>query len=379
MDSLTVLDFERARDIATQCLFRANALIRAAHREPHSFPWAGNTLVVNHLAPEVGSFCDFLEASRPAIGRVQPYTQLVVTEPVRHGGLCYATAHDLAWAFAHTVWLGVANVVSTALVMAGRSDDWTATSTLLLDRALVDEHLSEIRDRLCEKPPIDAPYFAAMIRIESRKAVAAFKAELDSSPKALRDYGLHVDADRSFGQSTREGHAHPVADLADAEKRGGDLPDSSTPGARRGKAGTEKWRRATDKMMVRLAQGTLPKSLRDTRKAIDETYDTTRRAAHKSDALRIHFNLQAEADHDAGANVLDELASQADRRTQRAISQMTPTQRRNAEDALRSMPAASQLELLRTLAVDPDGGRTGDVSLIENADEDTRIDRDWSG
>ncbi len=181
MGSLTVLDFERARDVATECLFRANALIQAARREPDSFPWAGRTLIVNHLAPAVGSYCDFLDASRSAIGRVQPYTQLVVTEPVRHAGLCYATAHDLAWAFAHRVWLSAANVVSTALVMAGRSDEWTATATFSLDGALVSEHLSEIRDRLREKLPIDAVYFGALIRIESRKAVVAFTTELGSA------------------------------------------------------------------------------------------------------------------------------------------------------------------------------------------------------
>ena len=40
---------------------------------------------------------------------------------------------------------------------------------------------------------------------------------------------------------------------------------------------------------------------------------------------------------------------------------------------------AQRLELLRTLAADPDAGGVGDVSLIENADQDIRTDVDGSG
>lgn len=151
-------------------------------------------------------------------------------------------------------------------------------------------------------------------------------------------------------------------------------------GAKRGKAGMEKWRRAQDKMMERLRQGTLPRSLRDTARTIEETYDTTRRAAFNSDALRTHFNLRDETEaRNPSGSLLDELAKQADRRTQLAIAQMTPTQRLAAEEALREMEPVRRVELLRTLAADPEAGSTGDVSLIENADQDSRADDDWSG
>jgi hypothetical protein len=138
--------------------------------------------------------------------------------------------------------------------------------------------------------------------------------------------------------------------------------------ARRGKQGTE--------MLERLRQGKLPKSLRGAAKAIEETYDTTRRAAHNSPFLRSHFRLKADGKAtDVGAGrLLEELANQADKRTRELIEQMSPRERSEAEAQLQQMPREQWPELLRTLARDPDAGSTGDVSLIEEADQDSRTD-----
>lgn len=141
--------------------------------------------------------------------------------------------------------------------------------------------------------------------------------------------------------------------------------------SKRGKSGVEKWRRAQKKLLKLLSDRELPKTLRKAASIIGETYDTTRRAALRSDALRSHFGLSDPA-FPASASLLEELAAQADRRTQNAISLMTNTQRQECEAALCEMEPQERLKLLQTLAVDPDAGSTADVSLLENADQRRR-------
>jgi hypothetical protein len=144
----------------------------------------------------------------------------------------------------------------------------------------------------------------------------------------------------------------------------------------RGKPGTEKWRRAQRKMLDRLKRGRLPESLRRAAKAIEETYDTTRRAAFKSPSLVAHFGLQADknAAGVAEGSFLEELAQQGDKRTRRHIEQMAPDQRAEAEAGLRQIPRENWPDLLRTMAFDPDAGSAGDVPLIEDTDQDSQAD-----
>ena len=132
-------------------------------------------------------------------------------------------------------------------------------------------------------------------------------------------------------------------------------------------------------MLDLLQQGKLPVTLRQAAKLLESEgfrYNTVRTAAQKSPSLAGHFKLNATGNAltATGGAILDELAQQADQRTKRAIRSMSPQQRATVEASLKDMPAADALELVKTLAHNPDAGSTGDVAYIEEADQDDRDD-----
>ena len=131
--------------------------------------------------------------------------------------------------------------------------------------------------------------------------------------------------------------------------------------AKRGKPGTEKWRKTQKRMLAMLQQGELPNKLRRAVKLLESedssyNYSSVHAAAHKSPTLMAHFGLANEDGKEQGVsgNLLDELALQSDHRTRQAIERMTPDQRREAEAAMRDMDTQRALELVRALAKDPD-------------------------
>lgn len=169
-----------------------------------------------------------------------------------------------------------------------------------------------------------------------------------------------------------------VVDLAlhiERDEKRADPPTRS----KRPKVGDEKWRRAQEKMLGRLNKEILPKTLRDTAKAIEETYSTTRRAALKSPTLSAYFGLNSDAAESTPetGGLLDELAKQADHRTQRAIEDMTPGQRQEAESALRDMDPQQAPELVKTLASDPDSQKALRGLARLDADEQDPTSEDY--
>ena len=140
-----------------------------------------------------------------------------------------------------------------------------------------------------------------------------------------------------------------------------------------------KWQKAQKRMQILCKQGKLPQTLRQAAKLLASEgfgYDTVRTAAHKSWALRAHFKLGTATDDPNGTtnSNLDDLAQQSDRRTQQAIRSMSPPERAKAEKQLKEMPTSNALELVKTMAHDPDAGRTADVAYIEEVDQDHRDD-----
>lgn len=149
--------------------------------------------------------------------------------------------------------------------------------------------------------------------------------------------------------------------------------------ATRAKPGGKKWKKAQKRMLSLLPKGKLPQTLRQATNLLQSegfSYNTVRTAAHQSRTLRAHFKLGTATDDPNGTtrSLLDELAQQTDRRTEQAIRRISPQQRAKTEAQLREMPAANALELVKTLAHDPDAGRTADVAYIEEADQDHRDD-----
>lgn len=149
--------------------------------------------------------------------------------------------------------------------------------------------------------------------------------------------------------------------------------------ATRAKPGGEKGKKAQKRMLSLLPKGKLPQTLRQASKLLQSEgfcYDTVRKAAHKSRTLRAHFKLRTATDDPNGTSrsLLDELTQQTDRRTEQAIRSISPQQRAKVEAQLGEMPASNVLELVKTLAHDPDAGRTADVAYIEEADQDHRDD-----
>lgn len=132
--------------------------------------------------------------------------------------------------------------------------------------------------------------------------------------------------------------------------------------------GQEKWRKAQRRMMELFQQDKLPKTVRQAAKLLKSenyTYNTVLTAAHNSVTLRSHFDLQ---DSDAkregtSGNLLDELAEQSDKKTADYLEKLSPDQRYKAQEHLKGMSREEQLNLVGTLALNPDAGSTGDCYL----------------
>lgn len=143
---------------------------------------------------------------------------------------------------------------------------------------------------------------------------------------------------------------------------------------RRARHGEEKWRQAQRVMLDRLLARTLPDSLRRTAKALVESYDTVRRAAMRSLLLAAHFELDYEAPRNSSGSILEELAQQAAPQMRTMIERLSREERRRTEAQLKKMSPTQRVELLRTLAKNPDAGRAGDVPLIEEGDSRAQDD-----
>ena len=142
---------------------------------------------------------------------------------------------------------------------------------------------------------------------------------------------------------------------------------------KRGKTGDEKWRKAKTRMIDLRERGELPKTLNGAKRLLKIDGfggDTVRRAAHKSDQLKRHFGLdQKRRNADTGC-LLDELSGTLARQFQKL-----PEESRGViEDEWMRGDKQKALDLVKTLAANPDAGSTGDVSLIEEADQDSRTD-----
>ena len=134
----------------------------------------------------------------------------------------------------------------------------------------------------------------------------------------------------------------------------------------RGKRGEEKWREASDKMLDLLQERRLPNILRDAAKLINMPFSTTRTAAHKSTILRAHFNLSDAPT--TKSTVLDDMAATASPEIRRLLKTLSTDRRQKVELAIEEMDPGQALEVLRTLAVNPESGRVGDYPLIDEAD-----------
>ncbi len=140
----------------------------------------------------------------------------------------------------------------------------------------------------------------------------------------------------------------------------------------RGKGAAAKWRQAQHRMHRQLSNGTLPASVRRAAAMLGTTFSTTLVAARRSNLLADHFNIDYEPPPGGPRDVLDELAEQADARTQHYIARLSARERERLESDLRDMPPKNRIDLVRTMATDPEAGRAAHRRLIEDADLDSR-------
>ncbi len=162
-----------------------------------------------------------------------------------------------------------------------------------------------------------------------------------------------------------------LCDLADDIEQQ-ERQKTGTAKVKRGKVGSEKWQKAETALLSQLKKGTLPKSVRKAAKFVGFPLTTTQRAVNNSPLLRSHFGLkEGTRQPQANGNLLKTLASQVDRPTQELLQDLDDDGKKQIEDYAREHGPDKVLELLSTLAKDPDAGRSGDVPLIENADSES--------
>ena len=176
MSSITADSFQAAQKAACECLWQGNALIQTADQEPTEHLYAdGTTSRVFRLACEIESFCKMLDANKGKIPLVHSYLLLVTNGPYEHERLQTSTAHQLAWDFAHRLWLGVYNVLNTQSILTGRGWYEGVPGGFTLDRDRLDANWEPIRDRLRKVKPIDAGHFTRLVQIESARSARAYQ------------------------------------------------------------------------------------------------------------------------------------------------------------------------------------------------------------
>lgn len=174
-------------------------------------------------------------------------------------------------------------------------------------------------------------------------------------------------ADQLRGErAERDGSKHPDHVAAPSADRTNDRRQN--PASRQ-----LEWQRVQRLLLDRLQKETLPTSIRDAAKAVNANYNSARAAVHKSDSLRTHFNIQDDTpvpgdQTPAAQGILDELAQQADRPTTQYLKGLPGEKRQELESQMQQMKPAKRLDLVKTMAHDPDAGRTGDVPYNDNSD-----------
>ena len=147
----------------------------------------------------------------------------------------------------------------------------------------------------------------------------------------------------------------------------------SSRSGKRPAVGHEKWRKARTEMLGLLRKNKLPKSLRQTANLLSSkgfSYYSVQRAAQNSDLLRGHFPLKNvdNVPADNAGSLLDELSGTLARQ----FGNLPEETKTAIEKEWREGDKQKALDCLEILAGNPDAGSTGDVPLIEEADQDSR-------
>lgn len=201
----------------------------------------------------------------------------------------------------------------------------------------------------CDRGKIKAELFAVAALEARRRDGRYFRRDRGSTP--LRE------------QSRTDGDFLSPGDTPVVEAKPS-MSDGKAKNGGRSKTGKEAWRRARSKLLDRLQTGTLPTTLRDAAKLIEETYTPTRDAAIKTPLLAAHFNLKeavppAEADGDLLSTLSGTMARQ--------FSRLPQETREALEQKWNTGDKREVQEVVKTLTNNPDAGSTGDVPYIDEA------------
>src|SRR5688500_7636520 len=97
--------FQAARETADRCLLEGNAAIHSGVVQRAAARQAGYEYTVRTLPADLRSLFEMMDEGQGRIYALVAYLRRVATAPVKHDRLTNATAHELAWAFAHHIWL----------------------------------------------------------------------------------------------------------------------------------------------------------------------------------------------------------------------------------------------------------------------------------
>jgi hypothetical protein len=212
MADITLDSFQAAQKMACECLWKGNALLRAAEHEPTEQRYAdGTTSQVFRLACEIESFCKMLEAGKDHIPLVHAYHLLVTNGPYNHDGLEYSTAHDLAWAFAHRLWLAVYNVLNVESLALGQGWYEGVPGGFALEQERLVASWEAIRNRLRELEPVDARHLTRLIQIESARAAKV--SQDDKALHFLEGYPGYIDALERTTKRVQDGDLRQAVDV----------------------------------------------------------------------------------------------------------------------------------------------------------------------
>lgn len=175
-------DFAAAFETAERCILHGNGLIDCVQKYGQTY-----------LIPRLQEFCRTLDTGRGTIPRVSFWHRVVSSGPFGEPPEFEATAHELAWRFAHRLWLRIHNFLYAEHCL-GKCDESNEGPGFAFKKAVILARTKEISELAARATPLDYYKLRPHLRLERDKGLSRFQQELDASREQLANPAIAREA-----------------------------------------------------------------------------------------------------------------------------------------------------------------------------------------
>jgi hypothetical protein len=164
-------DFAAALTTAEKCILDGNGLIKTVQ-----------TYGEIHVIARLKDLCRTLDAGQGSITKVAHWHRVVSSGPFGRPPETEATAHELAWRFAHRLW-GIVHTLLLGQEEFDESGEPTEGPGFAFREDVVLRHVTAIANLLRKQNSLDYYELRPHLRLERDKALAEFRRNRSSAPE----------------------------------------------------------------------------------------------------------------------------------------------------------------------------------------------------